>query len=330
MMGDNGSKQWLDELRSRGALSDNAAWGREALYEGRFGTVVERFRDDAGSYVLKPIGDPATVGRELWVQQTIVPALGGIRVPGIVAAGQGEADGGNWLVYEDLGRLRHCRTADELIEAAGWIADWQLLPAEWVPASFAGHTPAYQQVLEQLSERSPMEIADWLERDADSVAAWHRHICDHARARIGDELVIAHGDYYPGNIAIRDGERVVLDWEYIHLNHPYWDLYSLLDITSYRYAKIPLAQEERIAAIGSYWERMELCVTMREDRMKPEGSFEESCSGYWMFASLYSAWIAGLIAGDLQRGQLPREALLRQRQETIQVFADCLGGLRLA
>ncbi len=331
-MGELTNKRWLDELRLGGALSYASVHGREVLYEGRYGTVVERFRDDEGSYIYKPIGDPTTIGRELWVQREIVPALSQLRIPRIVASSATDIEGNgsvvaSWLIYEDLGPLNHAHTADGLIKAAGWITQWHRLPLELVPATFAGHTPKLRDVVASLSTASLQDIARWLDMDAAELENWQPWM-QGGVTRIGDFEVVSHGDFHPYNIAIQHGDQIVLDWEYVHRNHPCWDLYCLLDITSYRYAKVKLTQEQREAALSSYWDRMELALIMQEDRMKPATSFEDICARYNLFATIYSAWIAGLIEGDLRRGDIPREALIRQRQETIEVFADCLQALR--
>src|SRR5690606_26162146 len=92
----------------------------------------------------------------------------------------------------------------------------------------------------------------------DAVQRWVDLLPDAEQMTAAADLagsVVSHGDYHPYNVAIRGEERIVIDWEYVHRNHRYWDLYSLLDITSFRYAKVPLQQSERIAALRRYWEQ---------------------------------------------------------------------------
>lgn len=325
---------WSNYVLEDGTLGGDQVLERKVIYEGRSGASVERFWDHERSYIYKPIANVSTIGRELWVQDKLLPHLDGFRVPLIYASSDPETKGQSWLIYEDLGSLRHAASAAELIEAAGWIAQWHRLPIGLIPEAYNGHTPYYAEIWEGLKASTPAQIAKWLSLEPAAVNKWFMPMrAGDVLTRIGECEVVSHGDYHRFNIAMHGGEKVVLDWEYAHRNHVYWDLYNLLDITSFRYTKAALAREERRTALRSYWDAMHAAAEGEEN----EGyacadvvqSFEQFCEGYWLYASIYSAWIAGLIHGDLARGEIAPELLLKQKQETSSVFFDCLQGLKM-
>jgi len=45
----------------------------------------------------------------------------------------------------------------------------------------------------------------------------------HARWKEFDEVVVCHGDVHPGNVMMRDGAPVLLDWDLLCLAPPGWD-----------------------------------------------------------------------------------------------------------
>lgn len=318
-------------IRPDGSLGGERVLRRETLYRGLNGNRVERFWDARRSYIYKPVGFPKTAGREQWVARHLRPLLAGIRMPDIVAASvprPGEAAGPAWLIYEDLGELRPPRDAADAARAAGWAAAWHRLSADLVPASFDGHTPRLEEVAEQIGA-DPAALRRRLARAGVAEAAkWADRLPELVRL-VPPRETVCHGDYYPGNIAVNFPEPVVLDWEFVQRNHPYWDLYCLLDITSFRYRKIPLENRDRIAALRRY--RAALGDEHGAERENPaeapaggDAAFAAFAVGYAAFAAVYSAWILGLIERDLASGRAERRALERQWRETAGVLIDCL------
>jgi len=301
-------------VRENGELGGAHVSYRETIYVNVLGNNVERFQGGGRSFIYKPLAFAQTKDREIWAQDTIAPLLSSIRVPCIHAASETFKQGIDWLIYEDLGPLQHCTTSLGIIEAAGWIKEWHRLPVSLVPSEFAGHTPHVADIVQQV-----LPEADYLpERidnpQMDAIAEWIKLVIARGPAIFNELPVVSHGDYHPYNVAVRQDERIVLDWEFVHLNHRYWDLYSLLDITSYRYEKPMLLRDERAAALNVYW----------DNQQEVSSSKEHFTQGYYLYASLYSAWIAGLIENDRKREELPQDKLLRQRRETSAVFNDCL------
>lgn len=307
---------WSDYVRDDGTLGGPRVLVRETIYVSPAGNKVERFHDGEHSRIFKPVSFTQTVGRERWAHENVLSRLAGFCVPSIVASSDVSGCGPHWLIYDDMGELNHCKSPDERIKAAGWIAEWHGLPASLVPAEFAGHTPYFEEVWKQVTV-SDLQIHERLVGCSSAAVERWTALLAEAPGIVGSDRVVSHGDYHPYNVAIQEGERIVLDWEFVHLNHRYWDIYSLLDITSPRYARTSLAHEQRIAALRHYWDRS-------EKQLQTGGSFQSFCEGYWYYASVFSAWIAGLIDEDLKRGVIPSDLLLRQKRETSAVFEDCL------
>jgi hypothetical protein len=293
---------------------------RETLYVGLNGNRVERFWDARRSYIYKPVGFPKTAGRERWVARHLKPLLRGIRMPEIVASSDSGAqppDGAAWIIYEDLGELSPPGTVDDVVKAAGWAAKWHRLPLDVVPASFDGHTPNIRDVTEALAQDAGLEkrLARAGAAQADK---WAARLPELGR-RLFRLDVVCHGDYHPGNIAMNFAEPVVLDWEFVHRNHPYWDLYCLMDITSFRYRKVPLDNRGRVRALRRYLDAL-TDKPAGLDRLSLTGFAE----GYAVYAAVYSTWILGLIERDLLTGRAERQPLERQWRETAGVLNDCL------
>lgn len=320
---------WSAFIRPDGSLGGRSVRRRETIYQTLSGKRVERFYDHERSYIYKPLHAAVSL-RELWASEHVAPRLSGITIPHIVAASamRESAAASPWLIYEDLGELQHGRHAQDIIEAAGWIPEWHLLPLEIIPEAFSGHTPRHDCILESVQETKGGLYARLIDVELAAVQAWMERI-DDLESRIPALTVVSHGDYHPLNIAFNRGERIVLDWEFIHRNHPYWDLYSLMDITSFRYDKVELTHDEREQALRRYWQQLQEGLSRHADalwRELDEGAF---IRGYYWYASLYSAWIAGLIEQDLVEGRIAAQLLYKQKEQTSKVFADCLLALGL-
>src|SRR5690606_28680339 len=342
-------------IRPDGSLGGAGVLRRETLYLGRSGNRVERFWDSRRSYIYKPVGDPKTAGRERWVSRHLKPLIPGIRIPEIVAASDeaGQPAGRAWLVLEDLGAPRPIRTAAEAAEAAAWAAAWHRLPVSLVPDAFTGHTPLLDAVAEEL-KRDPAALERRLARAGMSEAgAWAVRLPG-LQDLVTPCEAVCHGDYHPGNIAVHAAGPVVLDWEFVPRHPPYWDLYCLMDITSFRYRKIRLTNRSRLKVLGRYLEalsdksadkpasgsadRLNAADRILRERsaaqppagpVSPDGGGRQGvllrfARGYAAYAVVYSAWILGLIENDLASGRAPRRQLERQWRETAGVLHDCL------
>ena len=303
-----------------GQLDTNRVSQKAAIYLARNGRHVERFSYQGASYIFKPC-TALTVSREQWAQQILVPSIQGVKVPLLLASGGIPHSTDHWIVYEDLGSLNHCDHPDEIIRAAGMIPSWHRIPTSRMSEGAVGHSPNYTQVLATINRNRPyiesmlqvigihnQTVSDWWEL----LLEWEPFIQEHQ--------AISHGDYYRLNIAFQNQQSIVLDWEFTHVNSVYWDLYSLMDITSHRYSLIQLEHHDRVAALQAYWNR--------ELHAIPSELYRRFIKGYSVYASVYSVWILTLIEADIRSGSVADiGALRRQQQETESVLQQCLQAL---
>lgn len=125
------------------------------------------------------------------------------------------------------------------------------------------------------------------------------------------ETVISHGDLYPLNIAEVNHTIFIFDWEYVHTNSVFWDLYSLMDITSPQYKRLVITQESRLAILDRY-------ISVRENLQSPTHS--NFIDNYHKYSALYSVWLLLLIEEDIAQERFEKSALLRQYKETLEIL----------
>lgn len=304
-----------------GQLDASLILNKESIYTAKSGRNVERFIYQGESYIYKPCSAEAAI-RERWAQQYLIPSIKGVKTSHLLASGGTQDPMLGWIIYEDLGTLTHCDNADDIIRAARIISSWHRLPTDWVPQGVRGHSPYYTEVLNSISTQSENVNSMLVAKGVASsdISNWWAQLPSGKRL-IQDLQAVSHGDYYPLNIAFRDQQSIVLDWEYVHVNSVYWDLYSLMDITSHRYARTPLSFPDREAALYQYWTGME---SFNQNIL-----YNDFIQGYYIFASVYSVWILTLIEADLRQSTVSLDALRRQQQESLMVFLQCLHGLNI-
>lgn len=315
-------KEHLIELVTMdGQLDASRISYKEAIYTARSGNHVERFSYQGVSYIFKPCSATAT-SREQWAQQNLIPSIQGVKVPLLLASGGTQDPTLDWIIYEDLGSLIHCNHTDDIIRAAAIIPSWQRLPTVRVPLGVMGHSPYYAQVLKAITikKHNVNAMLEGIGVSPSAISSWWA-LLPNWKQFLQDHQVVSHGDYYRLNIAFQNQETIVLDWEFAHVNSMYWDLYSLMDITSHRYSRIHLDHTDREAALHQYWVNRESIIS--------DEHYNDFIQGYSVFASIYSVWILTLIETDLQQSSVPVDALRRQQQETELVFEQCLEGLNM-
>jgi hypothetical protein len=309
-------------VRPDGTLDDRLVEQREVLYEGRNGKKVERFfvrsaqGQDLQSFIFKPQTNKDTVGREAWIYEYVLPDLP-LRYPQLLMHADHEDAERYWSIYEDLGSLNHRLDEQGMVAAAEAAVLWHRMPLDRVPEHYHGHTPYVNdvsQVVEDNVERLAF-ILRQLDVPETAIAGLAQ-----APERLGGafprEIVVSHGDFYTGNIAVKDGQLVVLDWEYMHRNSVYWDLYNLLDITSPKYRKPPIDVVTRQRVLQAYIENRK-----EYGWVVDEAAFIE---GYYGYVAIYTAWILLLIDKDLRSGMFERTALLAQQSECRHILSDCI------
>lgn len=310
---------WDQMVLYDGTLDSSKLASRETLYIGRNGKAVERFvvdSDDNRSFIFKPLTNLETIGRESWVYQNLLPHIPA-RYPILLAQAKHRDAERYWAIYEDLGQLEHRFDRDTLIKAAAAIPSWHQLPVESVPADFTGHTPNADKILREVQAKFSV-LKTTLERL--SVPAYLIDRAERIIQQMDDgllsEMTVSHGDYHPFNLSLRNDQITILDWEYVHLNSVYWDLYNLLDITSPNYRRSEISTSLRNEVLQVYYaRRLQLGWSSR---------FPTFQKNYYRYALIHSLWIMTLIEKDLQAGVAERSGLLEQQKETQAILTDIL------
>lgn len=317
-----------------GRLDEGRIRRRETLYTGMNGSLVERIwpYGTEESFIWKPQTNEGQQRREKWVYEHVLPGFPPVypRLVASVPAVDGEGGGS---LFEDLGELDHAfgeSAATALVRRIAW---WHSL----APAGMLAGGPVLApkprigrmaEAIVRAWETSGGRLGEsWgdagelerLERLVSRVAALAREREWEAwEAAEGD--VFSHGDLHLGNYALVRGELRVLDWEHVHPNIRYWDLYHVIDLSHPSFPKpVDAAVRERL--LRAYAEE----AAMRGG-LSDEEAFRR---GYREFAAVFSLWMLLLIEGDLRRGSAPwpEENLRSQLRETLASFEQNAGEL---
>lgn len=302
-----------------GTLDETKIAGRDLLYTRRNGKRIERFyvQQDGrvDSYIFKPLASEPHLGKEVWAQERILPLLptGYAR---IAASADHDDPQRYWMIFEDMGTIDH--TSDEalVIDMAAAIPHWHRLPPDIVP-------PAYREDSDKPSMRVKLadiragrvRLAALLARLGVSVVDVELLLDIVDRADGGSEIVVSHGDLHRGNFFARNGSIVILDWEHLHLDSVYWDLYCLLDMT-HPYHPQRTDGDLRLRALDAYADRRRQ-FGWTADRADFVG-------GYHLHAVLYSLWLLLIIENDLLAGKWEPEQLQEQLNVTCASLVACL------
>ncbi|OXM86912.1 phosphotransferase [Paenibacillus rigui] len=307
---------WDRLVQKDGQLDDGQLISRNILYIGRNGKKVERFiaKGLDGSYIFKPLTNEDTMGREIWIYRNVLPLLK-VRYPRLLAYAEHQDPKRFWAIYEDLGELTHNWDWGTLLHAAQAIPLWHELPLEQVPASFEGHSPGWKEVRRQVTEVTPgWSLAETLGR-----LQWTEQQIRQAMTLLDSPLpdglemamVISHGDFHPMNLSLlAGGELVIMDWEYVHRNSVFWDLYNLLDITSPRYTKPVVEPSLRKEVLLAY--------VRRRASLGTSINAESFMTAYYHYALLHSLWILLLVEKDLKNCTADEVPALREQQQITQ------------
>ncbi|UVI30065.1 phosphotransferase family protein [Paenibacillus spongiae] len=302
-----------------GTLDERLIARREPLYTGMNGSRVERLRlTVGGSFIFKPLTNDGQWGSELWVYEHILPYFPPL-YPRLLASSIDSRQGRHWLLFEDLGSLDHTfreETAAQLIQHMAW---WHGFPTGALrngplkgPKPPIGVLAAEISANEEEILRICEEIGAGLPRVQEMLEMLGREESPFEQAK-----VLSHGDLHAGNYAVAGGRLLVLDWEHMHLNSPFWDLYHALDMSHPTFPGM-MNEPVRERLLDSYLAAAGECG-MRHDA-------EPFKRAYALYAAVFSLWMLRLIDGDIRRGSglWPMSALLRQRQETAASLLQCL------
>ncbi|CAG7629247.1 hypothetical protein PAESOLCIP111_03084 [Paenibacillus solanacearum] len=303
-----------------GKLDDALILNKEAIYKGMNGKVIERFfipaEQRTQSYIFKPLTNVETIGRERWAHTEIIPLVPQIRTPKILAQADHSDPDRYWAIMEDYGRLSHELSEEDLVLAAGVIPFWHQLSQQLVPEHLTGNKPKLEQALETVQGKweNVKCILQASGMDAKLITKFYTAI-NNAPFGSSQETVVSQGDFHRGNIAIQNQGVVVLDWEHVHRNSPYWDLYNLIDMT-HPVIRRRTTQAGRGAALRTY--------ASRRTELGWMGSQSELEAGYYLYSAIYSAWMLLLIEADRSKGVFRVDDLQEAEKETLTSFAECM------
>ncbi|MBB6675191.1 phosphotransferase [Cohnella nanjingensis] len=278
------------------------------------GSEVERLYLDSGeSCIWKPLTNDGQLGTEAWVYEHVLAALPPI-YPRLLARSSPSAPGMSWTLFEDLGPLDHAFAEETALALMSQIARWHALPTDTLrEAPLRGPKPAIRRMAADIQSRAeplPGIPGDLVRQAAEMTRqpAWAEEV--------SNASVFSHGDLHLGNYAMTAEGIKVLDWEHAHLNHPYWDLYHVLDMSHPLFPK-PVDAAIRGRALERY-----MAETARIGALALAPSFKR---GYSRFAAVFSLWMLQLIDSDLRAGggPWPLDRLRQQRREARTSFEQC-------
>ncbi|RCX18220.1 phosphotransferase family enzyme [Fontibacillus phaseoli] len=304
-----------------GTLNGRNLWKREPLYQGMNGKIVERFYPSPErSYIFKPLTNAESMDREAWIHRYVLNLFPPV-YPQLLASSETGAGEAGWLVFEDLGRLRHEYSVELAMEVVKQMAWWHSFPeSHWNGLTGQGNKPPVEQISVALMERRG-EV-DALLKEAGSAEGLDGllHGLTEGEAYLGTR-VLSHGDLHLGNYARgANGRLYIIDWEHMHLNTPFWDLYHLLDMSHPLFPKnLPASEREKLLG---YYLKQSAYHGRKWDR-------DDFIRVYCCFSAVFSSWMLLLISGDLKRGDSvwPRDRLLAQKNETTDILTACLARL---
>lgn len=312
------AERFQEVVTNQGTLDLSQVIKHEVLYEGRNGKSVVRFwlETESGlqSFIFKPAGYPETVGRELWLQEHLIPHISGVSVPRILASSSLPNSDTYWMVMEDAGRFMHTPSTVLYQEAIDVLPRWHRLSVETLSPRFQDYEGITPSVLTQsIDTLQPVETFGWLQG---SQSEQLQSLITSVKANpphFFEENIVSHGDYHLGNIGRAHHGLVVLDWENAHVDCAYCDLYALLDKTHPRFPKPALSNEFRVAMLSRYLRQID-----------PNGAEHESVfmRGYFLYSVLHSLWMLALIERDVHADLWDVEPLMIQRRQTQQTLID--------
>lgn len=138
-----------------GQLNDRLIESREVLYRGMNGRCVERFTVQGNrSYVFKPLTNPSQKGKEAWIYQHVLPNIPPV-YPNMLAFSSTDCEGEDWIVFEDVGKLRHRFDEKLLMLATKAMARWHATPVQrsWEEAGLSGPKPPFSAIAAEVLEK---------------------------------------------------------------------------------------------------------------------------------------------------------------------------------
>lgn len=307
-------------VRSDGTLNDERILKRELIYKGMNGKYVERFyMTPEKSYVFKPLTNNKQLGREIWANEHVLPFFPDI-YPKIIASSSNPNSSFSWLIFEDLGPLKHVFNEDAVLSLTKLVAGWHSFPIESLDnIPLKGPKPSIDKIVAEilLKKEDFIQLLPMLQIDAREIL--HIYFLLNQRS-FSNTLVLSHGDLHLGNFAVVNNKMMVIDWEHTHLNTPLWDLYHLIDLSHPLFPK-KVTSQLRNQILNFYLGQIHLNGL--------ELNRENFIMEYHLFSSAFSIWMILLIMKDLDNGdgKWTNDQLEVQLTETISNLTQCATAL---
>ncbi|MCL6516544.1 phosphotransferase [Alicyclobacillus sp.] len=299
-------------------LEPPAGWRRIPLYDAPHVQVERWLGPDGHGRIVKRVASAERVTRERVIHTTLAEA--GL-ARGTLMAWR-DADPG-WLMYRDAGWVgmrwgerEAGRVIDEMvrIHRTHPAPILEALRTRGCPPR--SHTPAYADVAAAAMDTEALAVLDrWEVRVGMRVGRfarglWFRLKRDPIYPIRGLPEVLYHGDLHPGNVVWDPAGRcpVVIDWEFVHVRHAYFDLFQWLDVTSPTAPKVRVAR--RLWALARYRSR-------HPEAAPPTWRRNRWLRGYLAYAFVHLMWILQRMEEDLRSHRHPPDALARQARETL-------------
>lgn len=304
-------------IKADGSLDETLLIRREPIYRGMNGNTVERiFINETESLIFKPLTSHAQAQAEAWVNVHILSAFPPV-YPRLIACSAANAASEHWMLFEDLGPLSHHFEESTAMEVLTYMAQWQNRDiSHLIGLSEQGPKPAAAAMQREILHFIENAEAEQPWPSIPATLAYRILSLLEGESFESEELVLSHGDLHLGNYACVSGQVKVLDWEHAHLNHRYWDLYHVIDLSHPVFPK-KMTADMRERLLDHYLAAQQhIGVSVNATRFKHR---------YYLYASLLSLWMLQLIAKDLRadKGIWPLDQLRLQLHETTDNLMQC-------
>ena len=303
-----------------GSLNDKEILKHEIIYKGVNGKSVERFYvSPTESYVFKPLTNHDQLGKELWVNEHLLPFFPRI-YPKMIAYSASQNPDLYWMIFEDLGPLTHVFNEEVVLGVTKLMAWWHSLPIEGlINVPLTGPKPRIEEMalVVSLKKHEFLDLLPLLQMEEKKIYPIYTLL---DQMEFSKKVVLSHGDLHLGNFAMVKNKTFILDWEHAHLNTPFWDLFHLIDMSHPLFPK-KVNRSFRDRILNEYLDQLE------SNGMEVNG--QAFLKEYYLFSSVFSIWMIFLITKDLRENNQTwsKNQLENQLRETLSSLTQCADSL---
>jgi thiamine kinase-like enzyme len=281
---------------------------------------VYQLRGESQSYIVKLTQDMDSIRREELVNQYLDSEefLQSHR-PKMVYFG--EIQNEFCIAFSD-DRLRDVRKGAYFEnKAMELLANLHKMNSRGLPSVCCSHTPPFQEIatvactLDISRLKDDMRILGIGKGARKKVLKLYHSLQFINLIKLQTERTLCHGDAHIGNFmwSYKQKSWFLIDWEYAHMNHPYFDLFQFLDATS------PYKPRQNRAT-----RKAVLSLYRQKNTGFCNGQNDTSSwfRGYYQYAACHLFWIVQRIWHDFEQKRFRAEQLSRQLTETYQRLAS--------